>query len=204
MAKLVLHHAVPSRSSTVLWMLEELGQPFDLVIVDLKAERSTAHLALNPLGKVPVLQHGDAVVTETGAICTYLADAFPAAGLAPAIGNPLRGPYLRWMFFYGSCFEPALVDKALKRLESPRQMMPYGDIDTTIDVAARAVAKGPWFLGERFSALDVYFGSGITWTTEFGILPQRPEFSGYIARLKARPAYQRAKARDEQLKSATG
>lgn len=204
MAKLVLHHAVPSRSSTVLWMLEEVGAPYELVLVDLKAERSAAHLALNPMGKVPVLQHGDAVLTETGAICTYLADAFPAAGLAPQIGDPLRAPYLRWMFFYGSCFEPALVDKALKRLDAPRQMMPYGDIDTTIDVAAKAVAAGPWFLGDRFTALDVYFGSGILWTTAFGILPDRPEFAGYIARLKARPALQRAKARDEALKGTAG
>ena len=200
MAKLVLHHAVPSRSSTALWMLEEVGEPYELVLVDLKAARSPAHLAINPMGKVPVLQHDGDVITETGAICTYLADAYPKAGLAPAIGDPLRGPYLRWMFFYGSCFEPALVDKALKRTDGPRQMMPYGDIDTTIDVAAKAIAKGPWFLGERFTALDVYFGSGIIWTTAFGILPDRAEFAGYIARLKSRPALQRARARDEELK----
>ena len=200
-ATLRLHHAAPSRSSTVLWMLEELGEPYELNVLDLKAgeQRNPAYLAINPMGKVPALEHNGVLITEVGAICCYLADAYPKLSLAPAIGDPLRGPYLRWMFFQGGCFEPAIIDKALKREPGPLSMLPYGDLATTLDVIAKAVARGPWFLGERFTALDVYFGSAIRWTTEFGLLPDRSEFSGYITRLKSRPALQRAIAKDATL-----
>lgn len=196
-----LHHAAPSRSSTALWMLEEIGEPFDLHVLDLKQgeQRQPAYLAINPMGKVPALEHNGQLITEVGAICLYLADAFPKAGLAPAISDPLRGPYLRWMFFQGNCFEPAIVDKALKREPGARMMMPYGDFDTTIETVANAVAKGPWFLGDRFTALDVYFGSAIRWTSAFGLCPDRPEFKSYIERLGKRPALQRALARDAAL-----
>lgn len=201
MATLRLHHASPSRSSTVLWMLEELGEPFDLRVLDLKKgeQREAAYLAVNPMGKVPALEHNGQLITEVGAICLYLADAFPKAQLAPAIGDPLRAPYLRWMFFQGNCFEPAIIDKALKREPGTASMLPYGDFDTTINVVAGAVAKGPWFLGDKFTALDVYFGSAIRWTTQFGLCPERPEFKAYIERLGQRPALQRAQARDAQL-----
>lgn len=200
-AALRLHHAAPSRSSTVLWMLEEIGEPYDLHVLDLKKgeQREPAYLAVNPMGKVPALEHNGQLITEVGAICLYLADAFPKTGLAPAIGDPLRAPYLRWMFFQGNCFEPAIVDKALKREPGMASMVPYGDFDTTINVVAGAVAKGPWFLGNTFTALDVYFGSAIRWTTQFGLCPERPEFKAYIERLGQRPALQRAQARDAQL-----
>ena len=196
-----LHHAAPSRSSTTLWMLEEIGEPYELNILNLKEgeNRKPAYLAINPMGKVPALEHDGQIITEVGAICLYLADAFPKAGLAPAIGDPQRGAYLRWMFFQGNCFEPAIIDKALKREPGAQAMSPYGDFDTTIDVVAKAVAKGPWFLGDRFTALDVYFGSAIHWTTMFGLCPDRPEFASYIARLTARPAAKRAAARDAAL-----
>lgn len=199
--KLLLHHGAPSRSSTVLWMLEELGEPYDLHLLDLKAgeQRQPAYLAINPMGKVPALEHNGQLITEVGAICLYLADAFPKAKLAPAIGDPLRGPYLRWMMFQGNCFEPAIIDKALKREPGQASMMPYGDLDTTVDVVAKQVGKGPWFLGDRFTALDVYFGSAIRWVTAFGLLPDRPEFKTYIERLSARPAAQRAEAKDAKL-----
>ena len=109
--RLKLYHAAPSRSSTALWMLEELGEPYTLEVLDIKKEetRTPAYLAINPMGKVPALMHDGVLVTEVGAICTYLADAYPAKALAPAIGAPLRGPYLRWMFFQGNCLEPALI-----------------------------------------------------------------------------------------------
>ncbi|MBS0243071.1 MAG: glutathione S-transferase family protein, partial [Proteobacteria bacterium] len=141
------------------------------------------------------------LITEVGAICFYLADAFPKAGLAPAVGDSLRGPYVRWMFFQGNCFEPALIDKALKREPGSQAMMPYGNLDTTVETVAKAVAKGPWFLGDKFTALDVYFGSAIRWTTMFGILPERPEFKSYIARLTERPALKRAMAKDAELEA---
>ena len=198
--KPILYHSPQTRSSTALWMLEELGVGFDVKLVNMKKDeqRGPAHLAVNPMGKVPVLQHDGVTITEGGAICTYLADAFPQAGLAPAIGDPLRGPYLMWMFFSAGCLEPALIDRALKREPGRPGMMPYGDVDTTIEVVAKALAKGPWFLGNRFSAVDVYVGSGIRWTTLFGILPKRPEFTDYLARLEARPALLRAIARDAE------
>jgi len=199
--RLKLHHAAPSRSSTVLWMLEELGEPYELHVLDLKKgeQRQPAYLAINPMGKVPALEHDGALITEVGAICTYLADAYPKAGLAPAIGDPLRGPYLRWMFFQGNCLEPALIDRALKREPGTPSMMPYGDVDTTVETVARAVARGPWALGDRFTALDVYLGSAIRWTLHFGILPERPEFTSYVARLGERPALQRATAKDKEI-----
>ena len=200
-----LHHVAPSRSSTVLWMLEEIGEPFDLNVLDMKSgeQRKPAYLAINPMGKVPALEHEGQLITEVGAICLYLADAFPKANLAPAVHDPLRAPYLRWMFFQGNCFEPAIIDKAMKREPGAQGMSPYGDFDTTIDVVAKAVAKGPWFLGNRFTALDVYFGSAIRWTTAFGLLPARPEFASYIKRLVERPAAKRASDRDAALSPQT-
>ena len=202
-ASLTLYHAAPSRSSTALWMLEEIGEPYELRVLDLKAgeQRAPAYLAVNPMGKVPALVHDGVLITEVGAICLYLADAFPRAGLAPAIGDRLRGPYLRWMFFQGNAFEPAIIDRALKREPGPASTLPYGDFETAVEVVARAAAAGPWFLGARFTALDVYFGSAIRWTTQFGLLPDRPEFRSYIARLGERPAYQRAAQRDKALAS---
>ncbi len=200
-AALRLHHAAPSRSSTALWMLEELGEPYELNVLNFKVgeQRQPTYLAINPMGKVPALQHNSQLITEVGAICAYLADAFPKAGLAPAIGDPLRGPYLRWMFFQGNAFEPAIVDRALKREPGNPAMLPYGDFDTTVGVVEKAVATGPWFLGDRFTALDVYFGSAIRWTTGFGLLPVRPAFTSYIERLNARPAAKRAAAKDSEI-----
>jgi glutathione S-transferase len=200
-SNLTLYHAAPSRSSTVLWMLEELGQPFELVVLDMKKseQREPVYLAVNPMGKVPAVKHGDTIITESAAICTYLADEFPAAKLAPSIGDPARGTYLRWMFFHGSAFEPAVIDHALKREPGSRQMLPYGDYDTTMNVLAGALVKGPYLLGDTFSAADVQMGSNLRWTLQFGIVPQRPEFVRYVELLKQRPALMRAMARDEQL-----
>jgi glutathione S-transferase len=202
--KIILHHAAPSRSSTVLFMLEEIGAPYELEVMDLQKEEQhrPAYLAINPMGKVPAIEHDGAVITEVGAICTYLADAFSAAGLAPAIGDPLRGAYLRWMFFQGNCLEPAMIDHAMKREPGRRGMMPYGDYETTVVALEKAVEKGPWFLGERYSAADVYVGSAIAWGLQFQLLPERDAFKRYAARLAERPARQRAVAIDEKIAAA--
>jgi glutathione S-transferase len=203
-SKIILHHAAPSRSSTVLFMLEEVGAPYELKVMDLQKEEQyrPEYLAINPMGKVPAIEYDGAVVTEVGAICTYLADAFPKAGLAPAIGDRLRGTYLRWMFFQGNALEPAIVDRALKREPGKRGMMPYGTYEVAVAALERAVEKGPWFLGEQYSAADVYVGSAIAWGQTFQLLPERDVFKRYVERLNARPARQRALAIDEKIAAA--
>jgi glutathione S-transferase len=185
------YHSPNTRSSMVLWLLEEIGQPYDLKLLNTKTgeHRKPAQLAINPMGKVPVIQHMGQTVTESGAIATYLADLYPAAKLAPPIGHALRGPYLRWMFFYPACFEPAIVDKALKREPGQQAMSPYGSFEATMDAVSGALAKGPYMLGDTFSALDMVYGAGLGWTMMFKITPERPEFTNYVARLHERPAW---------------
>ncbi|RAI42712.1 glutathione S-transferase family protein [Rhodoplanes roseus] len=202
---LILYHIAPSRSSIVRWMLEEIGAPYELRVLSMsKGEnRAPEYLAVNPMGKVPALSHDGAVVTEVSAICCYLADAFPQAGLAPPIGDPRRGPYLKWMFFGPSCIEPAVIDRAFKRAqEPPRGTLGYGEYDTVIDVVAAAVKTGPYLLGEQFSAADIVVGSQLRWGMMFGLIPQRPEFLPYVERLNARPALQRATALDAEIAKA--
>ena len=194
--------AAPSRSSVTLWMLEELGQPYDLKLLSLKQGDNLKpdYLAINPMGKVPALKHGDTVITELAAICTYLADAFPQAKLNVPIGTPRRGVYLKWLFFGPGCLEPAVIDRAAPRKEEARRaMLGYGTFDTTMDVVAKAVAKGPWLMGEQFTAADVVIGANIRWGTMFKLIPERPEFSAYAARIAARPAAQRAEAKDKDF-----
>ena len=205
MPALTLYHASPSRSSIVRWMLEETGEPYDLHLIKLTEgdQLKADYLAVNPMGKVPALKHGDVVVTEAAAICTYLADAFPQAQLNIAIGDPRRGVYLKWLFFGPSCIEPAITDRAFPRAEQPRRgMLGYGDFNTVMDVVAKAVAKGPYLMGEQFTAADVVIGSGLRWGMMFNLLPKRPEFVDYVARLEQRPALQRATALDQQLAAA--
>jgi len=204
--KVTLFHAPNSRSSGVLTLLEELGADFDLQVVNIKASEqlAPAYLAINPMGKVPAVKHGDALITEQVAIFLYLADLYPEAGLAPAISDPLRGPYLRWMVFYGSCFEPALIDRALKREQAPRGMSPYGDYDTTLKTLTDQLASGPWLLGNRFTAADVLWGTALTWTTGFKLVPALPVIQSYIDRWNARPSVARVKARDAELAAAQG
>ena len=201
---LTLFHAPSTRSTGVLVLLEELQAPHRLHVLNLKAgtQRDPAFLAVNPMGKVPAILHGDALVTEQAAVYLYLADQFPVAGLAPPIGDPLRGPYLRWMVFYGSCFEPAIVDRALKRDAPPPQMSPYGDSDAVLATLERQLAAGPYLLGERFSAADVLWGMALGWTTAWKLVPETPAITAYLARINARPAMARAKARDAELAAA--
>lgn len=205
MADLTLYHIAPSRSSVAHWMLEEVGATFDLHVLDMKAgeNRQPEYLAINPMGKVPALRHGDAIVTEVAAICCYLADAFPQAKLNVPIGDPRRGPYLKWLFFNPGALEPAIIDRAFKRVEeAPRQALPYGDFDTTMDVVARAVSRSQFLMGDQFTAADVVIGSSLRWATMFSLIPARAEFSDYIGRLADRPALQRATAKDEELAKA--
>lgn len=203
MPGLVLYHGAPSRSSIVRWMLEEIGEPYEVRLLNLQAgeHRQPAFLAVNAMGKVPALEHDGVVITEAAAICCYLGDAFPKAGLAPPIGDPQRGPYLKWLFFGPSCFEPALITRRTKEELAPRSQRGWGEFDTVLDVITSGLAPGPFLLGDRFSTADVIIGSGLRWTTMMGALPPRPEFAAYIERLDQRPALQRANAKDAELMS---
>jgi glutathione S-transferase len=202
MAKITLYHASPSRSSIVLWMLEEIGQPYDIKLVTLsKGENlKPEYLAINPMGKVPALKHGDTTITEVAAICTYLADEFPDKKLNVPVGTPRRGVYLKWLFFGPGCLEPAVIDRAAPRKEEARRaMLGYGDFDTAMNVVAKAVEKGPWLMGDQFTAADVVIGAQIRWGMIFKMLPERKEFTDYAARIAARPAAQRAEEKDKEL-----
>lgn len=200
-ATVTLFHSPNTRSTGALALLEELGMPYELHVLDMKAgeQRQSAYLAVNPMGKVPAVRHGDAIVTEQGAVYIYLADLWPQAGLAPPIGDPLRGPYLRWLVFYGSSFEPAMVDRALKREPGQASTMPYGDVDTTVSTLKGQLARGPWILGERFTAADVLWGTALTWMTSFGLLPAEEPFKSYVARWNARPSVARVREIDAKL-----
>jgi glutathione S-transferase len=205
MPDLVLYHIAPSRSSIAHWMLEEIGEPYEIHLLSMKRgeNREPAYLSVNPMGKVPAIKHRGVVITEAAAICLYLADEFPKAGLTVPIGDPRRGPFLKWLFFSPSCIEPAIMDRAFKRVEAPpRGTLGYGDFDTTMDVVAKAVERGPYLLGEQFTAADVVLGSTLRWGTMFKLIPERPEFLAYIARIAERPALKRSEAKDEELKAA--
>lgn len=182
-------------------MLEELGADYDLHALNLKVsqQREPAYLAINPMGKVPAIKHGDALITEQVAVYLYLADLYQDVGLAPAQGDPLRGPYLRWMVYYASCFEPAMVDRAQKNAPASPMMCPYGDFDTMLKTLTDQLAKGPYILGEKFSAADVLWGTALAWTTGFKLVPLSPVIQTYIERVNARPAVKRAGELDAEL-----
>ena len=202
--KLIFYHAPNTRSTGTRILLEELNVEYELHALDFKAEaqRQPPYLAINPMGKVPAIKHGDTVITEQGAVFIYLADFFPAAGLAPALRDSLRGAYLRWIVFYGSCFEPALIDRAQKREPAPRSTSPYADYDTMLKTLTDNLERGPYMLGENFSAADVLWGTALGWTTNFGLVPRTPVVDAYIARVNARPAVARANALDAELGAA--
>jgi len=196
-----LFHSPQSRSAGALILLEELGADYELHVLNLKKgeQRRADYLAINPMGKVPAIVHAGALVTEQGAVYAYLADLYPEAGITPAIGDPLRGPYLRWLFYYGSSFEPALIDKSLKREPAPASTSPYGDYDTMLKTLTDQLATGPFLLGERFTAADVLWGTALRWTTMFKLVPETPVVTGYIARVTSRPAVARAARIDADL-----
>ena len=196
-----LFHAPQTRSAGVLILLEELRAEYRLDVLNLKTgdQRQPAYRAINPMGKVPAIRHGEAIVTEQVAIFAYLADLYPEAGLAPALDDPLRGPYLRWLAFYGSCFEPALIDYSQKRAPAPQATSPYGDYETTIKTLVDQLTPGPCLLGERYTAADVLWGTALTWTMRFKLVPEDPTLLAYTERHNARPAVRRAQQIDAEL-----
>jgi glutathione S-transferase len=202
MSELTLYHAAPSRSSVALWMLEEVGEPYSLRVLDLKAgeHKQPDYLAVNPMGKVPALRFGDTVVTEVSAICAWLADAYPGARLAPPIGDPLRAAYLKWMFYGPSCVEPAIFVKAFPPAGPvPQGVAGWGNFDLVMDVLSNAVGGDAYILGDRFTAADVVIGSNLRWGMQFGLVPAREEFKRYVGRISERPAALRARERDEAI-----
>jgi glutathione S-transferase len=202
MTDLTLYHIAPSRSSIVLWMLEEVGAPYQIKLLKMSEGDNLKpdYLAINPMGKVPALKHGTVVITEVAAICTYLADEFPANKLNVPVGTPQRGVYLKWLFFGPSVFEPAMTDRAFPRKDDPRaSALGWRDFDLVLDIVAKGIGKGPYLMGEQFTAADVVIGSGLRYGMMFKMIPERKEFSDYVARLVTRPAAQRAEAKDKEL-----
>jgi len=202
--KVTFFHAPNSRSGGARALLEELGVPFDMHVLSFKKgeQRQPEFLAINPMGKVPAIRHGDALITEQPAVFMYLADLYPEAKLAPPIGDPLRGPYLRWLVYYGSCFEPALVDRSMKREPAAPSTCPYGDFDTMLKTLTDQLEQGPYMLGDTFSAADVLWGTALNWTTMFKLVPELPVIRAYIDRVLARLAMQRAASADAELAAA--
>ena len=200
----VLYHWPHSRSAGVRMLLEELGADYELRLLDLQAgaQRDPAYLAVNPMGKVPALKHGTALVTEQVAVYLYLADLYPEAGLAPPIGDALRGPYLRWMAFYGSSFEPAMLDRAMKREAPPQSMSPYGDVETVLKVIFEQLSRGPYIVGERYTAADVLWGGALGWMTAFKMVEASPAVQAYIDRVMGKPGVVRAREKDQALLAA--
>jgi glutathione S-transferase len=191
-----------SRGRIARWMLEETGCDYETVVLGYgESMKGPDYLAINPMGKVPAIRHGETVVTEGAAICAYLADVFPDAGLAPPPGNPKRGPYYRWLFFAAGPVEAAVTAKSLGLLAPPDKAMMagYGTFEAVIDTLERAIAPGPYICGDQFTAADVYVGSQIGWGMMFGSIDKRPAFEEYVARLGDRPAAIRAREIDDAL-----
>jgi glutathione S-transferase len=199
--ELVFYTNPMSRGRIVRWMLEEVGQPYRTELLEYSAMKAPAYLAINPMGKVPALRHGDAVVTESAAICCYLADAFPEAGLAPPPRDPLRGPYYRWLFFAAGPLEAATTNKAfgLEVSAERKGMVGYGSLADVLSALEAALSEREYLVGDRFTAADVYVGSHIGWGMSFGTIEKHPAFERYFARLSARPAAVRARELDDAL-----
>jgi len=200
--ELVFYTHPMSRGRTVRWMLEELGQPYRTELLDYgPAMKSLAYRAINPMGKVPALTHGDVVVTEVAAICAYLADAFPEAKLAPAPDDARRGAYYRWLFFAAGPFEAAVTNKALGMVvpEGRERMIGYGTFADVMDATEVALSRSDYITGDAFTAADVYVGAQIGYGLVFGTIEKRPVFERYWEKVSNRPAALRAKAIDDAL-----
>jgi glutathione S-transferase len=200
--EVVFYHNPMSRGRMVHWMLEEIAAPYriELLSFDRGDNKKPAFLAVNPMGKLPAIVHRGTAITECGAIITYLADAFPAAKLAPAVGEVARGTYLRWMFFGQGCIESALIDRMLARPPVDRPTaLGYGSYDDVVRAMEIALTPGPYILGERFSAVDVYLGSQLGFGMMMKSWEPRPIFQNYLGLLAQRPAYQRFSQQSEQL-----
>lgn len=197
---LVFYTNPMSRGRIVRWMLEEVGVPYRTVVLDYGTTmKLPEYLAINPMGKVPAITHRSVTVTETAAVCAYLADAFPQAGLAPEPGDAQRGTYYRWLFFAAGPVEAAGSAKSLGLLAPPdkKGQVGYGSFEDTVDALESAVREGPYILGDRFSAADVYVGSQIGWGLMFKTIEARPAFVAYSQRLRERPAARRAAELDD-------
>jgi glutathione S-transferase len=189
-----LYWSPRSRSFAALWLLEETGQPYERVLTDIStgAQRNIEYLAINPMGKVPALKDGEVALAESAAILAYVAERYPEARLTPPIGDPKRARFLYWLFFAPGCIEPAMVQIATK-LEMSSVAAGWGDAKRVFDVLDTALAKGPWILGENFSAADVAIGAALNFSVRlFKMVPSRASFDAYLARCVARPAFQRA------------
>lgn len=198
---ITLFHSPQSRSSGALTLLEELGAPYRLHVLNMKAgeQRRPEYLAVNPLGKVPAILHRGALVTEQVAIFIYLADLFPNAALAPAIGDARRGPYLRWLVYYASCYEPALVDRAMQREPAPQATSPYGTFDTMLESVVSQIRERPFLLGETISAADILWGNALNWGVMFKLVPEEKAIADYVARIVQRPAAIKVATMDSKL-----
>jgi glutathione S-transferase len=191
-----LYWAPRTRSLRALWVLEEAGVPYERVRLDLSAgeQKSAEFRAINPMAKVPALTDGPLAVAESGAICAYVAEAVPQAGLAPPVADPARGRYLRWLFFSPGCIEQAFLAK-FGNVQLRPESAGFGDFDRVFDMVEAAVAKSPWLLGEKFSAADVMISSDVHFGIDiFKLVPSRPALRAYVDRCLAREAFQRAEA----------
>lgn len=203
--ELVFYTNPMSRGRVARWMLEEVGAPYRTEIIEYGEQmKSPPYTDINPMGKVPAIKHGETVVTENAAICAYLADAFPASGLAPAPGSALRGPYYRWLFFGAGPLEAAWVNQALGVQVPPEKtrMVGYGTFEQVLDTLEGVLKQAPYLAGD-FSAADVYTGSQLRFGMMFGMIPKRPAFEAYIERLSERDALRRAAEKDGPLPSAS-
>lgn len=197
MSELVFYTNPQSRGRIARWMLEEVGAPYSTEILEYGTSmKSPEYLAINPMGKVPAIRHGDTVVTECAAICAYLADAFPDSGLAPPPAD--RGAYYRWLFFAAGPLESAIVNAALgfEVPEDKRMMAGYGTKELALDAVETAISGTPYVAGDAFSAADVYVGSQIAFGLQFGTVPKRDSFAAYVSRVTDRDAYRKAAAID--------
>jgi len=200
--ELTLYTNPMSRGRIARWMLEEVGQPYRIEVLDYATSmKAPAYLAINPMGKVPALRHGDVVVTEVAAICAYLADAFPQAKLAPPPGDRRRGPYYRWLFFAAGPVEAAISNKALGFVvpQERERMMGYGRIEHVMSALETALSRSDYLAGDDFTAADLYVGSALGFGMMFGTVEKRPAFDRYWQRVSARPACKRAKELDDAL-----
>jgi glutathione S-transferase len=202
---LIFYTNPQSRGRIVRWMLEEVGQPYRTELLDYATTMKVPeYLAVNPMGKVPAIKHGDTVVTEAAAICAYLADAFPQTGLAPPPGDRQRGPYYRWLFFAAGPLEAAASNRVMGFVvpEERERMMGYGNYAQVMDALEGAVSRSDYIAGDRFTAADVYVGAHIGFGLQFQTIEKRPAFERYVARISARPAALRAKKIDDDLAAA--
>jgi glutathione S-transferase len=204
--EIVFFHGPNSRSDGILFLLEELGVAYErrILWLDRADQKKPDYLAVNPMGKVPAIRVDGTIVTELGAIALHLGDLFPERGLSPRPGEAGRGEMLRWLFFYGNCFEPALCDRVMKREPGKPSMMPYGSFEDTWATILGRLGENEWIGGARFTVADTVWGSALSWTRAFGLLPEAPVVDAYVERIASRPAFRRAKEIDEALIAARG